>query len=386
MKLFSTLFALILSCSLFGQYLEDFPIDNRGILNPGCTGVTLGSCSNTDFTGVDWTLGGDLSGIDTEGFFTTGGALFTADSDTRACWISPTIYIDAVGSSSLTVSLSIPGTSTGWDDISGSDFMDVEYSVDGGGFTIIPNVHGCANSHTVSGQGCGGLAAGTNYIATASGIVGNTLNIQVCIDANLSSEQGQINSVSVPEMGTSLPIELISFTAETEEAGIQLDWATAIERNNDYFQLERSTDGFNFEPIAKMAGAENSFQTLEYQHLDTNYPNATQLYYRLMQVDFNGKITYSPVVVVENSASAQSVRIFPNPIDNFSNMQVESALSGNLQISIVDIQGKAILVNTVDSDSGNWQLDTSTLPAGSYILNIKSANNTVSKRFVKMAN
>jgi len=121
------IFILFLTSSLFGQnYLEDFNTANKGILSGPCTTSDPTSCNSFDFTGVDWTMGGDLSGIDSEGFFTTGGALRGADIDERACWISPTLFLSG-SSSDLAVSLEIPAISAEWDN-SPDDYMDVEYS------------------------------------------------------------------------------------------------------------------------------------------------------------------------------------------------------------------------------------------------------------------
>ncbi len=385
MKSFSTLLFFLMSFSLFGQYIEEFTTASRGILSGPC-GATATTCNSFDFAGVEWTIGGDLSGIDSEGFSTTGGALLTSDSDERACWISPTLDISAVGSASIVVSFSIPGSSTDWDNSGNVDFMDVDYSVDGGAFTTIPNVNGClANGHTVSGFGCTALTGGSNFSPTATGIIGNTIDIHVCIDTNGSTESGQINSVSVPEAGaTILPVEWVHFKATPQGDKVQLEWATVSEVNNDYFQVERSTNGKNFKSIGKVVGKGNSFQSSAYNFLDSDLPAAAELYYRLRQVDFDGTFAKSEVVVVDNKTNSKNIRIYPNPVDGFSTVQVESALTGELEVSVMDVQGKVHLSDVVNSESGKWELETAALPAGTYMLTIQGIDRVWTKRFVKM--
>ncbi len=91
-----------------------------------------------------------------------------------------------------------------------------------------------------------------------------------------------------------LPIELTRFSARLENFGVSLRWTTASERNNNYFEVERSADLVNFEPIARVAGAGNSFQNIDYEAFDPN-PLFGTSYYRLRQVDMDGLSTSSDV-------------------------------------------------------------------------------------------
>lgn len=101
-------------------------------------------------------------------------------------------------------------------------------------------------------------------------------------------------ALSYSDCNETLPIELTSFTARPENFGVILRWTTASERNNAYFEVERSTDLINFEPIARVAGAGNSFQTLDYEAFDSD-PHMGTSYYRLRQVDGDGSESWSEV-------------------------------------------------------------------------------------------
>lgn len=107
---------------------------------------------------------------------------------------------------------------------------------------------------------------------------------------------------------TLLPIGLIDFSASLNEETVQLDWQTTSEINNDYFTVERSIDGIEWEVVNLTNGAGNSSSILTYQSLDYNpYPRIT--YYRLKQTDFDGAFSYSGIQAVNmlNNESLNNV-------------------------------------------------------------------------------
>jgi hypothetical protein len=105
-----------------------------------------------------------------------------------------------------------------------------------------------------------------------------------------------------------LPVDLISFEAEREGDNIKLNWATASEENNNYFEIQKSYDGIVFTPIGYAEGAGNSNTILDYSYTDTDI---SKVFYRLKQIDFNGEFEYSDVVAVRGSKrEAMSVRYF----------------------------------------------------------------------------
>ena len=109
-----------------------------------------------------------------------------------------------------------------------------------------------------------------------------------------------------------LPIELLNFYAKLIEDEVHLNWITASEINNDFFTIERSKDGINFEKVSIVNGAGNSSSIREYRAIDKN-PYEGLSYYRLKQTDFDGKYEYSNMVAVQYIKEEQ-VRIFPNPV------------------------------------------------------------------------
>jgi subtilisin-like proprotein convertase family protein len=143
--------------------------------------------------------------------------------------------------------------------------------------------------------------------------------------------------------GGPLPIELINFDAKlNDRAEVELNWATAIEINNDYFTIERSDDGTIFEPILEVAGAGNSTVMRTYKDVDQD-PLLGISYYRLKQTDFDGTSTYSQIrsVSLVRSKVEPSMVVYPNPSEG--NIKVKSSgIEGMVAIMITDIQGKTI--------------------------------------------
>lgn len=112
---------------------------------------------------------------------------------------------------------------------------------------------------------------------------------------------------------------MISFNASLNNNNVSLNWATASEVNNDYFTIERSKDGQNFEALLTKRGAGNSTVRRDYEANDPN-PFQGYSYYRLKQTDYDGRFTYSKVETIKNKggndideAAVEITAISPNP-------------------------------------------------------------------------
>ena len=111
-----------------------------------------------------------------------------------------------------------------------------------------------------------------------------------------------------------LPVELVDFDAEVRNDLIHLSWSTASEINNEGFEIERSTDGRNFDFIAFAEGHGNTTIMKDYSYKDDNVKEGQTYYYRLRQVDFDGAFEYSQVVAA-NLQITETVagNFYPNP-------------------------------------------------------------------------
>ncbi len=107
-----------------------------------------------------------------------------------------------------------------------------------------------------------------------------------------------------------LPIELTSFTVSATEYGYTFNWVTASEVENDYFTLEFSIDGVDFNEIDYVHGAGTTSETSEYEYRWDDAPQIEMIYFRLKQTDYNGEYTYSDVIVSCRKKSAGATRTF----------------------------------------------------------------------------
>ncbi len=173
-----------------------------------------------------------------------------------------------------------------------------------------------------------------------------------------------------------LPVKWNSFTAKASDNSVLLNWSTSSEKNNQYFMVEKSNDGENFEAIAKVLGNGNSNRVNKYSFTDNDF-TATTSYYRIRQVDFDGKFSFSTTLVVKNELSP--LEVSPNPFND--NLSIQAANSETMiSAEIHDIQGK--LIQSANG-KGNVHMNTSELPNGMYFLRTKQGNTTEVKRIVK---
>lgn len=138
---------------------------------------------------------------------------------------------------------------------------------------------------------------------------------------------------------TALPVELIDFTATASEDKVLLHWTTLSERNNDYFAIERSRDGIQFETIMIVDGAGNSSIPITYAEVDTEPVVDALSYYRLKQIDFDGTVSYSGVRSVFLTRK-EEVLIYPNPVQDDLHVSLHSSQLGMHQLQIFDMLGR----------------------------------------------
>lgn len=144
-----------------------------------------------------------------------------------------------------------------------------------------------------------------------------------------------------------LPIVLLSFDAEATESTVELEWVTVSEENNDFYTVERSQDGVNFDEVLTVAGAGNSNNLLYYQAVD-NDPLIGRSFYRLKQTDFNGGFEYSEMrsVLINHISVPYEIKLFPNPVNRGSILKIEFeeflVQDSNSEVVLMDLRGKRV--------------------------------------------
>ncbi|MFA9215077.1 MAG: T9SS type A sorting domain-containing protein, partial [Candidatus Methylacidiphilales bacterium] len=179
--------------------------------------------------------------------------------------------------------------------------------------------------------------------------------------------------VSILSTDAPLPVKLVNFSASLNNNQTELNWSTASETNNKGFEVERSTDGENFETIGFVKGNGNSNSINKYSFTDANQSSA---FYRLKQIDFDGKFEYSNIVKVSNDEIL--VDLNPNPFND--NLVINSpTMIENAEI--IDVTGKVKLMEIVNSNKAT--INTSALSNGIYFIRINNGQKVITKRIIK---
>ncbi|MBR9860760.1 T9SS type A sorting domain-containing protein [bacterium] len=139
--------------------------------------------------------------------------------------------------------------------------------------------------------------------------------------------------------GAVLPVSWMSFSASRVDNKVKLEWHTASELNCSHYVVQRSLEGQVWESIGTLKG-KGTTQSISSYFFDDNDPKEN-IYYRLAQYDYNGKVSYSNVARVVSNKDPDWVRVFPNP--SLGDFEVKSEIEGKIaQIDIYDLQGNLI--------------------------------------------
>jgi hypothetical protein len=185
-----------------------------------------------------------------------------------------------------------------------------------------------------------------------------------------------LGSTSSDILPNPLPVTLISFGATRQASGaVQVAWATASEKHSAYFEVQRSLDGNAFTTIAKVAAQGTTAQAHTYASLDQAAP-AAKLYYRLHQVDIDGKASFSPVVTLAATEAAATLALYPNPAHG----SLTVAAAAGEQAQVIDLAGRVLQTTTLPA-SGQFSVES--LPAGTYLLRMQLGSQPRTLRFTK---
>jgi hypothetical protein len=178
------------------------------------------------------------------------------------------------------------------------------------------------------------------------------------------------------QSGSALPVEMLYLEAEAiNNTYIQVRWATATEINNNYFAIERSTDGQTWDSIGMMQGHGNTTIESDYSFNDMNVIPDVRYYYRLKQVDFNNNSQLTNIVsAIINGQGVFVVQGFnPNPTSGYAYLMFGSSVSQEITIDIYDAIGQRvsdgqyqIVAGNANTPSNKVAFDLSRYAAGTY--------------------
>ena len=203
------------------------------------------------------------------------------------------------------------------------------------------------------------------------------------------AESGEYIPIIIDVQNTNpVPVELLNqkvYWADNNFLESTIEWSTASETNNSHFIIEKSYDGITFDRIAKIASkVSNSNSTQFYNHIDRNIlPKSNVIYYRITQVDFDGEYETFPTILIHRFNKGL-FDIYPNPANEILNIYTsEWNVSGNIKISIRDILGREVFINSIRPNEKN-EINISQLNRGSYTVSFLDEKSNI--MYVKKLN
>lgn len=195
-----------------------------------------------------------------------------------------------------------------------------------------------------------------------------------------SRDRIAVGKVEIENLGT-LPVSVTNFTAKSIDQSVVLNWATASEQNNKYFEIERSADGENFNSIAVIAGAGTSTAVNNYAYTDYSAFAGTN-YYRLSQQDFDGTTRVIETIVVNSLSANKALTVYATA--SAVNVKLEAEKAGQAVVAIYDFNGRKLAEESAYVNAGTNNIAVNVdLLSGLYIVKAVANGETSVVKFVK---
>ncbi len=208
------------------------------------------------------------------------------------------------------------------------------------------------------------------------------------------SGMAAFGAFSVGDAVSTLPVQLLNLSANQVSEDVVVHWSTASEFNNSHFEVERSVDGKEYTKAGEVEGKGYSSDITNYSFTDLKVLtqiNTGVIYYRLKQVDADGKTDYFGPVAVNLTKPALSggVQVFPNPFSNVVTLNVLNGTGGIMKVMISDMQGREVYSSDYMVNKGNQSIHIETLKDlkdGVYFMNASLNGTTQRVKLVKAGN
>lgn len=184
---------------------------------------------------------------------------------------------------------------------------------------------------------------------------------------------------------STVPVSMSALSAQKKPHSVLLQWSTYVENNSDHFEIQRSTDGKNFEQFASLAAAGNSSQKINY-HIEDTHPNAGNNFYRVIEVDVNQQKEFSNRLNVSlQPGNFYAGEVFSNPVVKQLSISLESEKKENIVISILSATGKLIQSEKLCIDKTLlYKTSFDKQAPGHYIVRIETAKESFTRNFIKL--
>lgn len=256
-------------------------------------------------------------------------------------------------------------------------------SAGGGGGAGTSANGGDANSSTNAGGGGGSLGGGNGANGPSNGNAGGGgLNIGgggagAWAAASTTFRNGGAGARGEIRITTILPVNFSSFeVTSTQSKEAVCKWTTASELDNAYFQIQRSSDALAFADVAIVEGVGTTNESNSYEYTDKN-ANAGLNYYRIKQVDIDGKSSYSEIKSAWIGDKEDITLVASIVKDRLSfNANIDA-----FKVGVYSVTGQQVIANSTLSKSES--IDVTTLPAGQYVVSVSTGSTTKALKFIK---
>ncbi len=216
-------------------------------------------------------------------------------------------------------------------------------------------------------------------VGAGPGVVAGTAVVSIPAQALGGTTPWVLSNTTAP-----LPIKLLYFDAKMNNKIVQLDWSTATETNNAFFEVQRSTDNQSFETIDVVDGAGNSTVVRDYNDVDKK-PFTGVSYYRLRQVDYDGKFSFSQTVPVRLDNQKSFDFVFASPAESSSTVTLGffNTVSEPISVLVTDSYGKKIFSSEFSPVEGfnKKEIQLPQLASAIYFVTLANSTNTITKIF-----
>jgi len=192
-------------------------------------------------------------------------------------------------------------------------------------------------------------------------------------------------NVVVATITAILPVKLLPLQAYLTGSSVLLKWGTETEQNNNYFEIQRSTDGNTFDKtLGRVNGAGNSNTSINYSFTDAT-PGPNWNYYRVKQVDIDGKSSYTNIARINFADKHASVTTYPNPVQSMLTVDYYAQTAGDVKWILFDGKGAVVRQSIFAAQAGRntQQINVSGLASGAYLLKTISTNEVLTSKFIK---
>lgn len=256
------------------------------------------------------------------------------------------------------------------------------YGVQAQVYNVTQNANGCCTNFA-SQSNCYNPGTNTSGTVTATGL---TVGVEyyLMVDGNA----GDVCSFTVTGWTATgiipLSVELIDFNGVTLPDANLISWKTASELNNDFFEVQRTFDGINFETIGTISGAGNATNTNFYSFQDNTIRSGV-VYYRLNQVDFDGNSFKTDLIKLDRLVTSEGlVAIYPNPTNDFLNVEMNDLSGTESKLEVISLNGIVLHSEMIPSGYVTKSINLLNLKSGAYLIQLSNEKSGVSiKQFIK---